>query len=272
MADMDEPADHRRRVLQITDCHLFEDGDGELLRANTLSCLRNVLDAACRRAPPYDALVVTGDLAHDCTAPTYHVLGQELQRAGDLALKAVLPGNHDDPELMHNVLPRYGIGVCERLVLDPWQLILLDSHLPDQEGGHLSREELERLEDLLADGPENALVFVHHHPVPVGSAWIDAIGLANGDQLLALAERHPGLRGIVWGHVHQAWEGEHAGTRLLATPSTCIQFLPNQASFELDMKPPGWREFELFPDGRFTTRVHHLDDLPPGAVPNKDGY
>ncbi len=270
MADMDEPADSIRRVLQITDCHLYQDGDGELLGANTLACLREVLEAACCQPHPLDALVVTGDLAHDCVAPTYHILGREL--ADRAPLTAALPGNHDDPEVMRAVLPQYGVGVCERLRLDPWQLILLDSHIPDEEGGHLAAEELERLETLLADGPEFSLIFVHHHPVPVGSEWIDAIGLANGDQLLALAERHPGVRGIVWGHVHQAWEGEHAGTRLLATPSTCIQFLPEQPDFALDMKPPGWREFELHPDGRFTTRVRHLDDLPPGVVPNTTGY
>jgi len=43
--------------------------------------------------------------------------------------------------------------------------------------------------------------------------------------------------------------------RLLATPSTCAQFLPHADEFAVDPRPPGYRTFELRPDGSLLTEV-----------------
>jgi Icc protein len=67
------------------------------------------------------------------------------------------------------------------------------------------------------------------------------------------------VRGIVWGHVHQALEGERAGVRLLATPSTCAQFAPGLDDFAIDSRPPAYRMLELLPDGSIVTEVVWVD-------------
>ena len=101
---------------------------------------------------------------------------------------------------------------------------------------------------------------MHHQPVPVGSAWIDAMGLDNGEALLALAGRHPRLRGIVWGHVHQAFEQRRDGLVLMAAPATSAQFLPRSRVHRPDPSPPGWRELVLAADGALHGRVRWLTD------------
>ncbi len=44
----------------------------------------------------------------------------------------------------------------------------------------------------------------------------------------------------------------------MATPATCIQFKPDSNHFALDTLQPGWREIELYPDGRIETRVKRI--------------
>ena len=50
----------------------------------------------------------------------------------------------------------------------------------------------------------------------------------------------------------------HQGIRFLATPSTCIQFMPLSRDFSLDVAGPGWRYLQLHPDGRLATQVWRL--------------
>src|SRR5438067_1187347 len=53
----------------------------------------------------------------------------------------------------------------------------------------------------------------------------------------------------------EAMRRELDGARLLATPSTCAQFLPNSDDFAVDRRPPGYRTLELRPDGSLLTEV-----------------
>ena len=69
------------------------------------------------------------------------------------------------------------------------------------------------------------------------------------------------MRAIVWGHVHQAYEGLRKGVRMLATPSTCAQFLPHAEDFALDRRPPAYRTLELRPDGSLLTEIVWLEQL-----------
>ena len=95
----------------------------------------------------------------------------------------------------------------------------------------------------------------------MGSRWLDAVGLANAADLWSVVDAHPHVRGIVWGHVHQSYEGERQGVRLFGTPSTCAQFLPHSDRYAVDSRPPAYRCFDLFDDGRIQTEVHWVDRL-----------
>ena len=95
--------------------------------------------------------------------------------------------------------------------------------------------------------------------MPVGSAWLDEVGLDDADALLSVLGRHPAVRGVLWGHVHQVYDQEHGGVRMMGTPSTCYQFVPGQDLFGLEDSAPGYRRLRLHPDGRIESRVARLE-------------
>jgi Icc protein len=98
--------------------------------------------------------------------------------------------------------------------------------------------------------------------VPTGSAWLDAIALENPEALESLLRRHPQVRGVVWGHVHQEQDTHTDGVRYLAAPATCIQFRPAAPDFALDDRPPGYRWLDLGRDGTLATGVRRLPAWP----------
>ncbi len=113
-----------------------------------------------------------------------------------------------------------------------WRILLLDSTIPGSASGRLSAASLAALEAALASAPNrHCLVCLHHHPVDMESRWLDRVGLENADEFLQIIDRHRNVKAIVWGHVHQSYEGLRKGVRLLATPSTCAQFLPHADDF-----------------------------------------
>jgi 3',5'-cyclic-AMP phosphodiesterase len=142
-----------------------------------------------------------------------------------------------------------------------WIVILLDSSVPDSAAGTLGHMELRILEEILSRHPRrHALICLHHPVMAVGTGWLDPLMLSNADAFFEIIDRHPQVRGVLFGHIHQSFEAERNGVSILGTPSTCVQFLPHTREFALDSLPPAWRQLTLHRDGRIETRVHYLDD------------
>jgi Icc protein len=268
-------ADHPVHVLHVTDTHLFAQRTGRLLGLVTYDSLTAVLAAAA--AEPPDMVLATGDLAQDGTAQAYAHLAEAF--SGFAAACPLpppvywLPGNHDEPAVMRATLTCAPLRPETEVVVGGWYIILLDSTVPGEVGGALSEDELARLDAGLrahADCP--ALVCLHHNPVVTSARWMDDIGLANAPAFFAILDRHPQVRGVLWGHVHQAIDLERQGVRLMASPSTCIQFKPETVEFGLDPSAPGYRRLWLYPDGRLETRVFRISSFAGCADPDATGY
>lgn len=245
------------RVLHLTDTHLHEAPEGISGGINTLSSLEEVIALARRDHWPADAVVVTGDLANDSGEGAYQLLRCTLREVS--APVYCLAGNHDDPALMQRILAGANIHLLQHALLGPWLLVFLNTYVPGQTGGHLDKAELQSLETILqrhAHSP--ALVFLHHPPVPIGSPWLDALGLDNPEDLFAVIDRSDEVKGILWGHAHQAFSSVRRGVQLLGTPSTCMQFKPGAEFYTLDSQKPGYRWLVLKPDGTFDTGIHRL--------------
>jgi Icc protein len=103
------------------------------------------------------------------------------------------------------------------------------------------------------------MICMHHHPVPMGSHWLDRIGVANANEFWRLVDDFPHVRAVVWGHVHQRLDGRRGDVRLFATPSTGAQFLPASDTYAIDTRPPAYRSFRLHPDGRIDSNTHWVD-------------
>ena len=248
------------QLLQVTDPHLFGDPATELYGVNTAESLRLTLAAALADGPAPDAVLVTGDIGDDMSAAAYAQFRRLLSACG--APVFCLPGNHDDPSLMAQLLDDDAFRYCGRARLGGWGLVLLDTHVPGRPHGRLAEPELARLDaDLRALQDVPVLVGLHHPPVPVGSAWLDGVGLKNGTAFLEVIDRHPQVRCVLAGHVHQEFDAQHGRARLLATPSSCAQFTPLTERCVMDRRPPGYRRLSLHDDGSFTTRVGWLSRL-----------
>ena len=112
---------------------------------------------------------------------------------------------------------------------------------------------------------EHALVFMHHHPVIIGSPWMDKMGLQQHDEFWALMKKYPAVRCIVFGHIHSEFSSceslsENHTIDVLGTPATCVQVKHIDEHLRLDHIRPAWRELTLQADGRVETAVHYLPD------------
>ncbi|MGD8842423.1 MAG: 3',5'-cyclic-AMP phosphodiesterase [Gammaproteobacteria bacterium] len=258
------------RIAQITDTHLYADPDGRLVGLNTRHCLQQVVELAGRRRP--QLVVTTGDLTHDASADAYRAVRECL-----VQLRApvyCLPGNHDESAALRaSMNDGVAFFAVPYLRMAGWQMIFLDSSVSGSEGGHLTQRELERLDGTLTRAREDpALIWLHHQPLAIGSRWLDRMAVDNGEAFFQVVGRHPQVRVVAWGHVHQRFEQWRDDVALLATPSTCVQFLPESEDFAVERIPPGYRWIDLYDDGRFTTGVERLSTIPGEIDLGSRGY
>ena len=241
------------RLIQFTDTHLYGSAEQALRGIATWPTLRATLMHAASGIAAADAILVTGDLVQD--DPAGYTLFREL--FAPLGKRVLcIPGNHDDPVAMQTALYAAPFQYCGEYGDDKWRVVLLDSFLPGSAAGQLTKSTLQQLDAALtaADG-RHVLICLHHHPVPMRSRWLDTVGLTNAEDFFAVVDRHASVRGILWGHVHQAYDALRNGVRLLATPSTCAQFLPGADDFAIDSKPPAYRLLQLNSNGSIATEI-----------------
>lgn len=283
---MNAYADPIKRVclIQVSDPHLFASRGERLLNVDTDASMAGVLAAVRKQETSMDLLLVTGDVAQDAHPTAYRRFRDHVQ--GMAPMVRALPGNHDDTTAFHDVCGDMAQPVTD---LGKWRLVMLNSSVPGSNAGHLDSQQLDLLDQACrtADG-RHVLVAVHHNPVPVGSLWLDTMMISNGHALIGGISRHAAVKGLLWGHVHQAFDstwnfgpqpagsGQEAASgntaaatlrqlRLLACPATSVQFTPQSAEFSLDVVDPGYRRLWLYDDGTIETevvRVPHLNLQP----------
>ena len=246
------------RVVQLTDTHLCRVRGGKLLGMDTDHSLQAVMDLVRSERTGIDMLLATGDLSDQGSLEAY----QRLQDYFDQLTTDHywLPGNHDDRAAMVSVAshPR---RLSRELRAGRWQVLMLDSQVPGEVGGELGEAELAALDTALAGAAREdlySLVCLHHQPVQIGCAWLDEQMVADAAGLFAVLERYPGVRGVLWGHVHQQVDRRHGDINLMASPSTCVQFAPGSEDFKADAQSPGYRWLDLHDDGSLVTGVSRV--------------
>ncbi|MBL4834265.1 MAG: 3',5'-cyclic-AMP phosphodiesterase [Pseudomonas sp.] len=255
-------------IVQLTDSHLYADPTADLLGLDTAASLKAVIDLVLDEVVSMDLVLATGDIAQDGNERAYR---RFIEAAADLPAPCYwIPGNHDDAALMSRIGAETGLS-RDWIDAGNWRIVMLDSSIPGAVAGHLSTEQLAVLDRALLGADERfVMVCLHHHPVPIGCDWMDPLGLLNVDDLLPRLQADERVKAVLWGHVHQELDQYLDGLRLLATPSTCVQFARHSSDFATDTQPPGYRTLTLLPDGQIETAVSRLQPgrfLPdPGAV------
>ncbi|MDL2183023.1 3',5'-cyclic-AMP phosphodiesterase [Pseudomonas sp. ChxA] len=257
-------------LVQLSDSHLFAEADGALLGMNTRDSLQRVIGLVREQQPQIDLVLATGDLSQDGTFESYQQF-RDLTRQIDAPARWI-PGNHDEPQVMAQAAEHSDL--LEPVVdIGHWRVTLLDSAVPGSVPGYLQDSQLQLLAQALSEAPNrHHLVCFHHHPVSIGCAWMEPIGLRNPEALFAVLDRFPQVKAVLWGHVHQEIDRERNGVRLLASPSTCIQFAPGSEDFKVSEQAPGYRWLRLHADGRLETGVERVKDFAFTVDYGSNGY
>ncbi len=266
-------AGERFRFLHITDTHVIVPGGKWPLRSggefDTDTSLRQVVETVRKLDPAPAFAVLGGDLASPDLldrertltpaeyAPSYARLREIL--AGLPCPAHYLMGNHDNLEAFNRGLrPEAKPDTPAYYSFDHGGLhfVALDSHEPGHADGVLDEVQLAWLErDLSRHRTAPTIAFVHHHPWPLGHAWMDTMQLRNGDALMTTLGRHAQVKWLIGGHVHSEQMIQRGGLTFLTTPSTCIQLAKVPVDGRhFDPGPPGFRVVDV-EDGRLSTFV-----------------
>lgn len=246
-------------VVQLSDSHLFAEANGRLLGMDTADSLTQVVRLVGEEQSAIDLVLATGDLSQDGSLESY-LRFRDITAPIDAPIRW-FPGNHDETDAMREATA--GTDLLDPVIdLGPWRVILLDSTIPGAVPGQVTDGQLQLLEQAIQAAPDkHLLISFHHHPVPIGSQWMDRIGIYNPEKLFAVLDCYPNVRCLLWGHVHQEIDRMRGSVRLLASPSTCVQFTPGSEDFCVDSPAPGYRWLRLLPDGALETGVSRVTDI-----------
>ncbi|MGA9574035.1 MAG: phosphodiesterase [Lysobacterales bacterium] len=240
------------RIAQLTDCHLPADPKRTYRGVNPRDELESLLKRVVAFQP--DLLLLTGDLSEDGSGVSYRDLQAYLKPLGVPLL--ALPGNHDDAVLLNECFPGSPVESLSISGHGAWQLIRLNSCMPGRPEGHLDEMVLTELDGFLKNNQNQPqLIALHHQPIAVGSPWIDKYPLLDPQRLLRIIDRYPGVKAVVWGHVHQAYDTDRNGTAMLGGPSSAINAKPGMQKFTPDPKGSAFRWLKLGNDNTISSGI-----------------
>ncbi len=250
-------------VVHLTDLHFLEDPSASQHGVRTADIFERAIPLVNAAKP--DLIVVGGDLASDEKPASYR-----RARAGFARLHApvhAIMGNHDDRSAYRSVFHPDGPPSPDPLyrALDhgTWRIVLLDSHIPGAVEGRMDGAQLAWLDaQLAAHAGRPTFAFVHHPPLPIGVKWLDNLGFLNGQDLVRVVERHPQVRAVFFGHVHQPRIWRYRGLVFASAPALAFQFSPTEQDAtgrHITAGTPGFRVVRTRDGERFETAIHYLD-------------
>lgn len=227
------------RLLQLSDTHLLGPGSASPHPdIDPEARLIKVLAAAVH-AGPYDAVVLTGDIADDASPEAVRRV-RELVRPLAPVVVAV-PGNHDDTAV---VAAEFGTGPAR---VGAWQIRGAASNVSGEVAGQAGPV-LDLLDD--CNGPTVVLM---HHPMRSRSThpWFTLGGAADLEQRLV---QQGGPLILLSGHLHQAFEDAIGTVRLYGAPATFYGIAHDGEKWTPHGAPTGALVVQLADDG--TSRTH----------------
>ena len=263
--------DAKLNILQITDLHLSTPVISEDDSSST-ACqhsFESVLQQALNEDIRCDLIIVTGDLVNRVKSTIYDHIFEVLQ-ATQIPF-ACIAGNHDVTDENGMDLPFFQRELvaqpADRRLLnrhviesDHWQLLFIDSSITGKVEGEIRSIDIEWLRQQLTACSKPALIALHHHIIPVDSAWIDTHMAQNTESFWQNMTPFAHLQVIISGHTHQEQVRYRQGVTVYSTPSTCYQFKPYAHEFAYDeSERPGYRWLQLANNGEVASWVERLD-------------
>jgi 3',5'-cyclic-AMP phosphodiesterase len=252
-------------ILQITDTHFRQRVDGTIYGVQTQILFEKVFaqikTEIADLKQKIDLILVTGDVSQDGSAESYRRFHEFIK---SFAVPCYfLQGNHDYSDPMRLEFGVNRLAPCrvsaDTMGKSPWKVILLNSSVEEQVGGHFGEEQINYLkQQLQQDSQSPTMVCFHHHPMLIDCDWLDQQVIDDADQLFAVLDQYTNVKLCIYGHVHQDRKTIRNQIPYYASPSTCAQFKPEVSDFALDERAPGYRWIRCYADGKFETEVRRL--------------
>ncbi len=205
-----------KSFIQISDSHI--DDNRLVMGVDSQANLSTIVSKISQKN--YDALLISGDLAHNGTLESY----QKLQKIlNPIQTKIyVLPGNHDDLSNLNQV---FNQSFLSNFIIGCWEVFTIDSVQVGKVSGRLNDNKLNSLSQQISSSSAKYIALcLHHPPVPMQSDWDDKMSLENPEDLFAVIDQFDKIKAVMWGHAHQCSEFNRNGVKLFSCPSTALQF------------------------------------------------
>ena len=205
-----------KSFIQISDSHI--DDDKLVMGVDSQANLGAIVSTISNHY--YEALLISGDLAHNGTLESYQKLRKILNPIETKIY--VLPGNHDD---LLNLSQVFNQSFLCNFIIGCWEVITIDSVQVDKKSGRLNDEQLHSLSQQISSSSAKYIALcLHHPPVSMQSDWDDEMSLENPEDLFAVIDQFDNIKAVMWGHAHQCSESNRNGVKLFSCPSTAVQY------------------------------------------------
>lgn len=273
-------------LAQVTDSHLLLATDEHPAAGDRLDNLRAAVNRINAIEGGVDAVIHTGDMAHN-HLPEEYALAREILSELTAPLY-VVPGNRDSRRNLRQVFGSDGYmeGTDDAPILyavdeHAVRLIGFDSQSGrrqdtgdqgHQRKGDLDKARLDWLDTTLAAAPEKpTAILMHHPPVPIETSNYPWQWLRDeaGDELASVVSRHPQVLRFFCGHSHRAYMSELAGVEVSTQPSVAIDLRLGEFASEMLDRPVF--QVHRFENGGFASEalianVSAADWRPPTAA------
>lgn len=233
------------KFIHLTDTHFVPPGES-LYGLNPRSRLKPAIQAINREHLDAEFVIISGDLTHRGEEAAYRNLRAVLD--GLVLPYHLMLGNHDCRSGLRRVFPEAAVDehgfVQYTLETDAGVFVMLDTHQPGTEAGHLCPQRLAWLSQTLdAHAAQPVYLFMHHPPMPIGIPGMDAIALQEVDAFTAVVAKHPHIRHLFFGHVHRTLSGSWRGI-----PFSTLPAINHQVALDLgpNDEVPGSHEAPAF--------------------------
>ena len=209
------------RILQLTDLHLSSKNNS--LYDNSFTTAISFINQ--RKAElKIDFIVVTGDISHEGQASSYRFFFDEMDKL-DLPY-SIMAGNHDNNETLQACSSgRNRLRGVESFSNSAWLLYSLDTVVTGEDSGAIADSEILRLTTLLATAQDQKIaLFMHHHPLSVGTPLVDSCKLLNPEALLKLCQDYP-IHFLGTGHAHTLSQQKLGHTLISVAPAISSQWV-----------------------------------------------
>ena len=236
-------------VVQLSDTHLAglapDPGDPTSPDAG----VRGTVTALGDRRP--DLVLLTGDLADDGSVDACRRLRGLVEPLGAPILAT--SGNHDLAASVAEVF-----GPTDSAEVGNWRIVMVDTAIPGRDAGAVDVEALGSRLD--AVDPRPTLIAMHHPPVSPSTH--EMFHLDGATELIEMCASRPHVRGIVSGHLHEAFERTAGDVAVVGCPSSWYAIVHDGDTYRLDPDGVvGAQLLRLGDDGTLTwERVRRLDD------------